>query len=89
MAVLGETTKDNLFKKLKEKPEDFFAFLLSQGFTEEWNLFWLIFYFRNYPVLLAKSLVRQQEKKLRKYFLEQAISFHFSNSMIFKELLCA
>ncbi len=31
-----ETTKDNLFKKLKEKPEDFFAFLpLSQGFTEE------------------------------------------------------
>ena len=35
MAALGETTKDNLFKKLKEKPEDFFAFLLSQGFTEE------------------------------------------------------
>ena len=35
MAALGETTKDNLFKKLKEKPEDFFDFLLSQGFTEE------------------------------------------------------
>ena len=35
MAALGETSEDNLFKKLKEKPEDFFSYLLSQGFTEE------------------------------------------------------